>query len=92
MIKRRLNVLMLGGAKRVSLAEQLIRAGKELGVEVKILSHELAPTEPIASVGEIIIGSKYSGKDIDSEIDHVIQSHGIDIHSLNLISSVPGAM
>ena len=79
MIKRRLNVLMLGGAKRVSLAEQLIRAGKELGVEVKILSHELAPTEPIASVGEIIIGSKYCGKDIDSEIDHVIQSHSIDI-------------
>lgn len=79
MIKRRLNVLMLGGAKRVSLAEQLIRAGKELGVEVKILSHELADTEPIASVGEIIIGSKYSGKDIDDEIDHVIKSHSIDI-------------
>ncbi len=79
MIKRRLNVLMLGGAKRVSLAEQLIRAGKELGVEVKILSHELADTEPIASVGEIIIGSKYRGKGIDDEIDHVIKSHSIDI-------------
>lgn len=63
----------------MSLAEQLIRAGKELGVEVKILSHELADTEPIASVGEIIIGSKYSGKDIDDEIDHVIKSHSIDI-------------
>lgn len=79
MIKRRLNVLMLGGAKRVSLAEQLIRAGKELGVEVKILSHELASTEPIASVGEIIVGSKYNDKGIDDEIDHIIRSSNIDI-------------
>lgn len=79
MVKRRLNVLMLGGAKRVSLAEQLIRAGKELGVEVSILSHELGETEPIASVGQIIVGNKYNDKDIDKEIDHVIESHGIDI-------------
>lgn len=70
---------MLGGAKRVSLAEQLIRAGKELGVNVSIFSHELAETEPIASVGTIIVGSKYSEKGIDDEIDHIIKSHGIDI-------------
>ena len=79
MIKRKLNILMLGGAKRVSLAEQLIRAGKELGVEVSIFSHELGENEPIASVGTIIVGSRYSEKGIDDEIDHVINSHGIDV-------------
>lgn len=79
MLKRKLNILMLGGAKRVSLAEQLIRAGKELGVEVSIFSHELDENEPIASVGTIIVGSRYTEKGIDHEIDHVINSHGIDV-------------
>ncbi len=79
MIKRKINILMLGGAKRVSLAEQLIRAGKELGVEVSIFSHELSEREPIASVGTVIVGSKYSEKGIDDEISHVIESHAIDV-------------
>ena len=79
MIKRKINILMLGGAKRVSLAEQLIRAGKNLGVEVSIFSHELSEHEPIASVGQIIVGSKYTEKGIDDEISHVIECHGIDV-------------
>lgn len=79
MIKRKINVLMLGGAKRVSLAEQLIRAGHELGVEVSIYSHELSSHEPIASVGQIIVGSKYNEKGIDDEILHVIECHDIDV-------------
>ena len=41
MIKRNINILMLGGAKRVAMAEQLMRAGKQLGVNVSIFSHEL---------------------------------------------------
>lgn len=79
MIKRHINVLMLGGAKRVSLAEQLIRAGKELGVEVGIFSHELDSSEPIASVGTVITGSRYNAPSIDSEIDEVIRKFNIDI-------------
>ena len=47
---RNLNILMLGGAKRVAMAEQLIRAGKRLGCNVKIFSHELSNQEPIASI------------------------------------------
>ena len=48
MIKRNINILMLGGAKRVAMAEQLMRAGKQLGVNVSIFSHELDAQEPIA--------------------------------------------
>ena len=73
MIKRKINILMLGGAKRVSLAEQLIRAGKDLGVEVSVFSGERSAHEPIASVGQIIVGSKYNEKGIDDEISHVIE-------------------
>ena len=76
---RKLNVLFLGGAKRVSFAEQLIKAGKEYGIEVSIFSHELSDCEPVASVGKIIVGSKYASPGIDAEIDDIISTYGIHI-------------
>lgn len=74
-----MNVLMLGGAKRVAMGEQLIRAGRELGVEVAIFSHELGPDEPISSIGKIIVGSRYDADDIDAELDRVIEENSIDV-------------
>ena len=47
---------------------------------MSILSHELSECEPIASVGKVIVGSKYSSPDIDAEIDDIIASN--DIHIL----------
>lgn len=78
-MKRNLRILMLGGAKRVSMARQLIRAGKELGVNVEIFSHELSPNEPIASVGTIIVGNKYTHPATDEDLDKVISEYGIDV-------------
>ena len=75
---RNLNILMLGGAKRVAMAEQLIRAGKRLGCNVKIYSHELSEQEPIASVGTVIPGKRYSDPAVDAELDEIISRH--DIH------------
>lgn len=70
---------MLGGAKRVSMAEQLIRAGEEMDIDVRIYSHELDRCEPIASVGKIIIGGKYSEEGVIGEINDIIKSHKVDI-------------
>ncbi len=78
-MKRNLRILMLGGAKRVSMARQLIRAGKELGVNVEIFSHELSPNEPIASVGTIIVGKKYTHPDTDADLDRLINEYHIDV-------------
>ncbi len=70
---------MLGGAKRVSMARELIRAGGELGVQVLIYSHELSACEPISSVGRVIIGGKYSSATIGAELDTIIAENNIDI-------------
>lgn len=78
--RRNINILFLGGAKRVSMAEQLIKAGAGFGIEVKIFSHELSPCEPIASIGTIITGNKYLSPEIDTELDEIIANH--DIHIL----------
>lgn len=76
---RNLNILMLGGAKRVAMAEQLIRAGKRLGCNVKIFSHELSNQEPIASIGTIITGLRYSDPAVDAELDEIIARHKIHV-------------
>ena len=79
MIKRNINILMLGGAKRVAMAEQLMRAGKQLGVNVSIFSHELDAQEPIASVGKVIVGKRYADPEVDAELDDIIRQYGINI-------------
>ena len=77
--RRDINVLFLGGAKRVAFAEQLIKVGKEYGIKVSVFSHELDNCEPIASVGRIIVGSKYSSHGIDEELDKIIEDNGINV-------------
>lgn len=70
---------MLGGAKRVSMAQQLIRAGEGMGFTVNIFSHELNACQPIASVGTVIVGKKYNNPDAINEIDEIVKKHHIDV-------------
>ena len=51
MAKPKLTVLMLGGARRVSMAEQLQRSGERHGYDIRIVSYELDVQVPIATVG-----------------------------------------
>ena len=55
-MKENINILFLGGAKRVSLAEKFIQEGKELNKNITIFSYELDDNVPISFVGKIIIG------------------------------------
>lgn len=70
---------MLGGAKRVSMAEQLMRAGKEMNLDLRIYSHELDRREPIASVAKIIPGCKYTEEGALEEIINLIKTYKVDI-------------
>ena len=63
----------------MAMAEQLIRAGKRLGCNVKIFSHELSNQEPIASIGTIITGLRYSDPAVDAELDEIIARHKIHV-------------
>lgn len=70
---------MLGGARRVSMAEQLIRSGSRLGHEVKIISYELTSKVPIALMGEVIVGLKWSDPDVVSDIARVCREKEVSI-------------
>ena len=66
---------MLGGARRGSMAELLIRSGKRLGYEIKIVSYELDTQVPIATVGKVVPGLKWSDPGIVDDILRVAIEH-----------------
>ena len=76
---KRINVLFLGGAKRVSFAEHLKATGQKRGMDVSIFSYELEKTVPIGKVAEVLIGLKWSDKNIYTDLENVIAMHNIHI-------------
>lgn len=75
----KVNVLFLGGAKRVSLAEHLIKAGKSLGLDVAIFSYELDERVPLAAVGTILKGKKWNDVDLFSDLHNQINKNDISV-------------
>ncbi|MDE5421907.1 ATP-grasp domain-containing protein [Ancylomarina sp. DW003] len=76
---RTLNILFLGGAKRVSLAECFINAGKELDLNINIFSYELNENCPISFVGEVIIGEMWNSPKLIDHLKQTISQKEIDI-------------
>ena len=56
---KKIRILFLGGAKRVSMAEKFISAGHRVGIEVEIFSYELSREVPIASIAGILTGLRW---------------------------------
>ena len=53
---------MLGGSRRVSMAQLLKESGKRLGCEVEIVAYELDTQVPIAIEGDVIRAQQGAGK------------------------------
>lgn len=75
----KINILFLGGAKRVSLAERFIEAGSMVGHEVSVLGYELDAYVPLAAIGKIIIGKKWNDPKLFSHLNSTIAEFQIDI-------------
>ena len=73
------NILLLGAGKRVSFARHLKNEAKNRGLLLKIYSYELDYTVPIACEAEIVIGKKWSDKDILEDIEFYIGKYSIDM-------------
>ncbi|MCM1319281.1 MAG: ATP-grasp domain-containing protein [Muribaculaceae bacterium] len=79
MKRNRTVVLMLGGARRVSMAELLIKSAARLGHELEILSYELTTQVPIASVGEVITGLKWTDPNVVSDLVRICKEKDVNI-------------
>ncbi len=78
-MNKELNILFLGGAKRVSLAECFIRSGKAKNIQVNIFSYELTSYVPISSVGTVIVGLRWKDSEIYNHLSETIKKHNIHI-------------
>ncbi|MGC8823924.1 MAG: ATP-grasp domain-containing protein [Bacteroidales bacterium] len=79
-MESKLNILFLGGARRTSLAERFIGAGKKLGKKVDIFSYELMSEVPLIAVArKIIIGKRWNDPQILDHLKSIIADNNIHI-------------
>lgn len=76
---KKINIMMLGGARRVSMAELFKRSGERIGREVNIISYELLEQVPIALVGKVVVGLRWSDPNVVSDIVKVAKENEVDI-------------
>ncbi len=74
-----LNILFLGGAKRVSFGRKLIAAAESRGIKLRIFSYELDPRVPIALIGDVIIGKKWNDEHVLEDLHKVVAEFNIDV-------------
>lgn len=74
-----LNILMLGGAKRVSMGRMLIRAGERLGFETNLFSYELSKLSPIASVATVVEGLRWTDPALMFHLHKTVTDNAIDV-------------
>ncbi|MCM1005985.1 MAG: ATP-grasp domain-containing protein [Prevotella sp.] len=79
MKRNRTVILMLGGARRVSMAELLMKSAARLGHELEILSYELTNQVPIAAVGEVIVGLKWTDSGVEDHIVKICREKEVNI-------------
>lgn len=70
------------------MAELLKRSGQRLGYEIKIISYELDNQVPIASVGKVVTGMKWTDEGVVDDILRVVIEHEVKI----LLPFVDGAI
>lgn len=77
--KKNITVMMLGGARRVSMAEFLKKSGSEIGCDVNIISYELLQQVPIAIQAKVIVGLRWADPRVVADIVNVARENKVDI-------------
>lgn len=75
----RINILMLGGAKRVEITRLLKRAALAEGLECHVTAYELDAHSPIALEGDAVEGLRWSDPGLKNELMDTVVDRDIDI-------------
>lgn len=88
MESKKITVLMLGGSRRVSLANRFKASGRRLGYEVEFVAYELDTDVPFALVGKVIKGKRWDDPDVVNDLVRVVRENHVNI----ILPIVNGAM
>ena len=83
-----MNILFLGGAKRVSMGRKFINAAHHAGEDVKLYSYELTDCEAIASIATVIPGKRWNDPEVITHLKEIVREHEIGM----VIPFVDGAV
>jgi len=73
------NILIIGGGKKVSLAEHLINCEKKNIIKIQVYSYYLEKYPPISKIAKIIKGKRYKDKNITKHLSALIKKKKIDL-------------
>ena len=73
------NILLLGGAKRVAMGRLFIEAGRKLGMEVSLFSYELSTEVPVSEVSHVIVGRRWNDPGLMEDLHSAVTENRIDI-------------
>ncbi|MDE6126472.1 MAG: ATP-grasp domain-containing protein, partial [Muribaculaceae bacterium] len=74
-----LNILFLGGAKRVSIGRMFLDAALRLGYRGNLFSYELDKEVPLAEIATIVPGLRWSDPQLMDDLRRVCTTYAIDI-------------
>lgn len=63
----------------MSMAQLLIDSGKRLGMEIGIVSYELIAQVPIACIGKVVVGLRWTDPEVVNDIARVARENDINI-------------
>ncbi|MDE6311298.1 MAG: ATP-grasp domain-containing protein [Muribaculaceae bacterium] len=70
-------ILLLGGAKRVSIARHLEAAFRARGYKALFFSYEIEKRVPIAVLAEVISGKRWSDPELYTHLREIVENKGI---------------
>ncbi len=73
------NILFLGGAKRVAMGRLFMAAAKKRGLECNIFSSEISRNVPISCIGTVVEGRRWNDPGIYGFLECLCRRHDIDI-------------
>lgn len=74
-----INLMLLGGARRVSLAQFFKTSGKRIGYEVNIVSYDLSKDVPVSLEATVVEGLRWDNPDIIEDIIRNVRKYDIKI-------------
>ena len=74
-----ITLMLLGGARRVSLAEKLKESGRKLGYRVEIISYDLSLEVPVALEAIVVKGLKWDDPEVIDDIEKTVDKYQVDI-------------
>lgn len=78
-MSRRLNILFLGGAKRVAVGRMILDAAARRGIDASIFGYELDVRVPLAVIGTILPGKRWSDPGFFSHLEEVVTENEINM-------------